>query len=631
MPPAALLVVSFAAGIAAQKAACFPLPFLVAVSAVLLLASLLAVPRRTAFALLVLVLTVSLGMTAFGTGKGRGSSFEPPGFVSSIRDHFVSAPGDILPEPYSGLLGSMVLGSGASPPPESVKENFTRTGTVHLLVASGLHLSILTGFLISLFRLLGLPGRWGAAAALLFAFGYVLITGAHPSIIRAFFMVSMAVMADILGRENDPLSSLSLAALLLLAVDPNNLFRVGFQLSFAATAGLLYLAPILEKNLSLGTPLSISLAPYLMTMPIILFNFSRLSIVAPLVNILIAPWIGIVMIMGFCSVVFAPLGRIISFALLPALAAMNWLVGFFSRLPFASINLKAPSILLVSGYYAGLIWLSLKVRSGRFKLNSGHFLVLALFIVSVFVWSPANDPNELAVSVIDVGQGDSIFIESPSGRNMLIDCGTAYAGRKAVVPFLRKKGVNELDLVVITHSHSDHAGGFPLVEREFRVENVLMSGIGRVGEAIDLGGGAVAGILGPLEASSNENDNSIILRLSYGSFSMLFVGDLERGGEEKLISGGAAIKSDVLKVGHHGSGTSSTAAFLRRVMPSVSIISVGGKNRFGHPSEKALERLRSVGSRIFRTDLDGTVVVRTDGKTFSVATGRRPRPFSVSR
>lgn len=579
-----------------------------------------------------------------------------------------------LQKPYSTLLGSIVLGSRASPPPPELKEAYKKVGVVHLLVASGMHLMILMGVCLGLCKFFRVSLTPSIVSASVVGLLYTLVTGAGPSIVRAFIMAEITLLALLIEREKDIYIALAFAALCLLVINPANLFEIGFQLSFAATWSLLYIGPVLQEKFNAFLPrffstlFSASTAPVLATSPITIYYFSHLSIVAILTNILVLPWIGTLLSLGFVSttlgIFFLPLASILNGTVFLMLKVLNFIVSTLSSLPFASASIVPPTPALVFGYYAGLIALTEFLRRGReFKLTKKKLVVVTLFVVAVFVWNSAftgqSSSKDLILTMIDVGQGDSILIESPAGISMLVDGGGSgrsknidHIGAKIVVPVLKRKGINKLDLVVLTHPHDDHVGGIPEVLKAIKVDLILdpkLSNnspaytrfvrlikekeiswrLARGGQVINLGKGIRGYILAPSDplledTNSDLNNNSVVIRLVYGKIAILLTGDLEEEGEERLLKLSAFLQSNILKVGHHGSGGASSKEFLAAVMPEISLISCGVRNKFGHPHKSALKRLSDQKIRVYRTDLHGAIVIRTDGERIRIKTMKEP-------
>jgi beta-lactamase superfamily II metal-dependent hydrolase len=291
--------------------------------------------------------------------------------------------------------------------------------------------------------------------------------------------------------------------------------------------------------------------------------------------------------------------------------------------------------------------------------------MVAAIIVGAIYWlrhSPQQVPTpfvtqgRLQIYALDVGQGDSALIITPEGKSVLIDAGLPQAGDE-VVAALRKKDVHSLDLAVATHPHADHIGGMRQVIENFEIKNFLDSdqdypskeykrmldaitkkGIkfipAKKGMKFNLDSGVKLEVLNPQSGDerikkvrpggSVENANSVVLRLSYGNFAMLFTGDAETETEDLMMNSGEPLRAQVLKVGHHGSRYATSARFLDAVAPESAVISVGAENRYGHPAEQTLDRLRKAGVKIYRTDLNGEIAIVTDGNKFEIHADKQP-------
>jgi len=570
--------------------------------------------------------------------------------ISAINAHFMLVIQKTTPAPYDALLGSVVFGTSVSPLDQDLKESYKKVGLAHLLVASGTQVSILIGVCLMLIRIFRVPVGWGVITASFLNILFALMTGCGPSILRAAIMGEVTLLGLLFNREGEIYTSLSLAALILMIVDPLIIFDIGFQLSFTATWALVYLAPVLEKKIP--PLLAISAAPILATTPITLYNFNQLSPSALLVNTIVMPWVEILTVLGFASTalgaIFLPVAAVLNGTLLLILKLFNEIVYTFSAIPGACLYLPAPPLLVIGLYYAILI----AMVEGRLKKEYLFRIGLALAVIGLWaaLFSPLLAAKELVVSVIDVGQGDSILVQSPSGKTLLIDGGPKYkrsdAGRRFVLPYLHKKGINKIDILVLTHPHDDHVGGLPSVIKDMPVGLVFDSGqihtsqsyldflkliydkkipykVAREGQELDLGGGVLGQIINPSESfieDSALNNNSVVIRLIYKDATVLLAGDLEKAGEERILGMGWDIKSSILKVGHHGSRTSSSLEFLQKVRPKVALISAGAKNKFHHPHPSTLARLGDLGIRVFRTDLSGTVTIRSDGEKYTIET-----------
>jgi competence protein ComEC len=666
MSPIVYITLCYVAGIITQKFLNVPFAVFVVLSLIGLIACFLNITGKknfwVAFLLLIFVLgAFSLAVRMPSEVKRSASiSAGPLGMISKRLNGVCLR---MLPHPYCDLLGSLVLGSSASPPPSDIKEAYRKVGLIHLLVASGQQISLLFGSVLAVTRMLNLSPRLAALFASVCGVVFSIIAGAGPSIVRAFIMSELTLIAPILGRDSDPLSSLSAGAFILLLFDPRMLFDIGFQLSFAATFALLFVAPLLEDGFLCALPkalkgvLAISIAPFLVTMPVIAYNFSQVSLVSVIANALVILWIELLVVIGFAALtlgsIFLPASLLFSGALFFLLKALNAIVFFFAALPFSSALIKQPTFPMILCYYIFIAGALVAMKNkASFKFDGQKALLLSLVISVLLVWhvalgsTPSLSGRLLTATFIDVGQGDAILIEAPSGKKVLIDGGEKYQGKYAVMPLLAKKGINKLDAVVLTHPHSDHVGGLLEVLKSVKVDLVIDSGqphpsnlyvaflklvdekkikykVARKGDKLDLSDGIVCCVLSPStplisSTQSDLNNNSVVLKVVYNKFSFLLAGDIGFAAEERLTGSGADLKSEVLKVGHHGSSTSSSSVFLKAVAPKLCVISVGAKNKHGHPGGKTVKRLGSVGAKIYRTDLCGTITITTNGSQYVV-------------
>lgn len=602
------------------------------------------------------------------------STRSPPKVISSgggnplkrwsiaLKNRLIIIPQKTLPEPYSTLLSSIVFGSRAAKAPKDIKETYKRAGVAHLLVASGMHLGILVGVCLFIVRSTRMPLWMGVLITSIVNFMYALMTGFGPSILRAAIMAEIMLVGLLFEREKEIYTSLALSAFIILLFNPKCLFDVGFQLSFGATWSLVYVAPVIAERLKpylpkyLAALVSAAIAPVLASVPITLFHFSQASPIGVITNILLLPWVGIIVVLGFISTVlgaiFLPLGELINGSNLILLWIANWIVTTLASLPFAQIFLAPPKFPIIIGYYVGLAGMVEILRRGKFpKINKFRLSVICLTVFCLLLWnaSLSSAIKGLTVTVLDVGQGDSILIEAPSGKRMLIDGSERHMGERVIVPYLRKRGISKLDLVVLTHPHEDHVGGLPAVLEKIKVDTVLDSGfnyksqsyrrflslikrnkvkyqLARAGQNINFGQGAMAKILHPtLPFQENVNNASIVMRLKYGNFSMMLTGDNEEEGEEQILElfPSSALASTILKAGHHGSRTSTSPEFLDAVNPKIAVISCGRRNKFRHPHGVTLNRLKVRGIKTYRTDLDGAITIRSDGEQIKIAVATR--------
>jgi competence protein ComEC len=588
----------------------------------------------------------------------------------------------VLPSAEAGLLKATVLGDRSGLTPE-MNQAFLDSGTYHILAISGLNVSILAGTLFGLFRLLRASPPLAAAAAMLLVTFYAALAGASASVVRAAVMADTYLLAVILDRRGDLLNTLALSALVLLWWNPHYLFDVGFQLTYLATLGIILVLPRCEEKLArwprplryILASMAITLAATLMTLPVLAATFNRISPVGLLANIPIVPLSGLITGLGtlLCSLLLVePSG------LLWLNHLNGWLVDllfasarWFAAVPWGSLRVYTPTAGMLLAYY-GLVggWLLLtrspqgEPASPRARrIGRGLLIVctLALVIQVGLRLHPPEGGPKIRLSMLDVGQGEAIFLELPGRRRLLIDAGGVMGegfdvGARVVAPFLWHEWVGNLDALVLTHPESDHVGGAPAILREFQVREVWVgeqatypvtalwlqeylrhqripcrvvsaeSSPIRVGvtavEILHPSAGIREGQVPAGERRSRSNADSVVLRVGIGGRWALFTGDIGAEEEAALVAGGAPLRAQVLKVPHHGSRTSSTPAFLAAVQPEIGLVSVGYRNPFRHPHPDIVERYVGAGIRFFRTDRHGAIRVEMSAERIRTSASR---------
>jgi competence protein ComEC len=627
---------------------------------------------------------------------------------AGLMAHYQSAfaapdAGHVYPHARAQLLVAMVFGEGGLQQslPRLTRDQFRAAGLSHLLVASGAQVAFLAGALIGAARLLRLRHAWLLLLVVPSLLLYALVAGGAASIWRATVGGICVAWALLLGRDTDGLSLWSLAFLVLLLVDPLQLHDLGFQLTFAATWGLLVVAPALLPRLErlagqgwLSQLAALSLGAQLATTPLLLYHFGRVSLVGLGANFIAVPLAAVLVTTGVAGLVITPLNGF-NYALV---SFMDGVASFAARAPGAQTEAPPVPLLWTLVCY-GLLLLALVPAQHNGGANSAAstrwrelrdtlsqwwqqrrdksgfrpqsiFVALVLIGTIVFAWRTLQARhNTLRITILDVGQGEAIVVQSASGRTVLIDGGTVAdegrgeVGRTVIVPYLQSLGVKRLDAMVLTHADADHCNALPAVLREVPVglaldgaaahEELAATSNGalqesdmgsvadyaevkrlwrekkvpvraaRPGQKLQLGDGVVLTVLAPLApALRGENNNGAVLRLDHGDFSMLLTGDIEREAEERLVRRGLPLRSTVLKVAHHGSKTSTSPLFLRAVRPQVAVLSCGRYNSFKHPAPVTMERLSTQRVAAFRTDIDGAVEIFSDGRACWIQTFR---------
>jgi competence protein ComEC len=559
-----------------------------------------------------------------------------------------------LPETSGALLAGLLMGERAALPRES-DEAFRRAGVYHILAVSGFNVALLAGAVFAGLAMCGIPRRGAAIVAAGILVGFAAVVGGQPSVLRATVMGLLLLAALLLDRESQLMNALALAVLALLIWRPNDLWEPGFQLSFAATAGIVYLTPWLTGLLGdrrwpswQAAAVAVSLGAQAAVTPLMLAHFNQLSLIGIVANLAVVPLAGVATTLGMVALLVelgsATFAELLFHTLWLLLLALRAIVHVAAALPAAMVHLPAPGLLTIVAWYAALLLIPLAVAARRMRAIVGALLVT---VAGLSAW-PWLRPTEtmLRVTFLDVGQGDAALIELPEGPRLLVDGGPGGArrfdvGERVLAPFLWNRPVGHLDVVALSHWDLDHSGGLAAVLSRFSIGEFWESGrapagaseaaavltrsrtprrVLAAGQRLWLGRALIT-VLGPGPGPPGAaNDDSLVLRLDWRGVSLLLPGDLGARGEAQLLERGGPLQTLALKVAHHGSRFSSTGAFLEAARPQLAVVSVGARNPFGHPSPDALARLAGFGARIYRTDRDGAVILETDGHRLHVTT-----------
>ncbi len=545
------------------------------------------------------------------------------------------------------IVDALVFAPNAALDPE-VRERYARSGLAHILSISGLHVGFLAAWLGLILRKLGLSPRRRAVASGLVLLGYLWLLGFPAPALRATAMLVVDDVARLRQRVAAPRGVIALSALAVLLVDPLALHSIGAWLSVSAIAAVIWAGRVTAESHWSVRALAPAAAATLLTAPITAYAFGTVAPIGVLANLIAIP-LGAIVVPGL----------VVTFALswvVPGLAA---LLAAGSGLGLALLDLTAQGaaavpgghVIMVAGWEAAGVWLAV-AAGGWWLWNSPRrpWLIGArvAFLITVFVVTTFRDVvtldecHCLTVSFLDVGQGDAAVLRTPHGRWIVIDGGPRIpgsdAGRRVVVPFLRRHGAGRLALVVATHGDADHLGGLPAVVEQLAPQLVLEPGepLGRplyleflaaveesgarwhparAGDRIEVDG-VVLEVLSPdsvwMTLPLDVNEHGVVLRVTFGATRLLFQADAGLAVEGHLA--GRVGRVELLKVGHHGSSTATSDAWLGELRPREAVISVGAHNHYGHPAPEVLDRLTRWGSEIFRTDQAGTITFATDGQ-----------------
>ncbi len=571
---------------------------------------------------------------------------------------------DVLYGPRAPMVSALVLARKEGLDPD-LREAFARSGTAHLLAISGFHVGVVAGVLVALLRSVGVPRRPAALAAAAATWCYVGLIGFPDAACRAALILSAVAISRGRGRPSARWAPLATALLILAAWDPSRIVSPGFQLSFAGAAGLVGGARPLGTALARATrgrlprglvdATAAGIAATLATLPIVAWHFERVSLVGIPATLVASPLVALLLPAAMFSIladVFYPAaGTFLAGGVDLGLALLELTTRRMAAPDWASLWLARTwvPVAVVPGCLGWLLARRLRT-AGRSRWAASAMMAVA----GVLAWPVAatlQGRGTVEVVAIDVGQGDGIAVRSPAGRWVLVDAGPPADGAgdtPPVIAELRRRGVRRLEGLVLTHPDLDHFGGARAVLERFAVGWVLDPGRGagkegfievleaaidqgvpwrvaRSGQRTELDGMSIEVLHPGPEAPGDPEDanaTSVVLLVRYGAFEALLTGDAPVE-VERLLLPDLPKRLEVLKVGHHGSTTSTDSALLAATHPAVGLVSAGRGNRYGHPAPSILRRLVAGGVEVHRTDREGTLRVlgRRDG-TFRVQGAR---------
>jgi competence protein ComEC len=582
-----------------------------------------------------------------------------------------------------GFVEAVVLGDRSDMDKETL-DDFTTSGVAYILAVSGFNVAIVSLVIAQLLRIFGIYGfRTRISITMLMVLLYSAIVGFQPSVVRALLMIELYLLALLLERKPDPLNIVMSAAAINLLVRPYDLFDVGFQLSYAGVLGMILIAPkirwlfgydkenepqphtndqrLLHSRFvkQLGIATTLTLGASIFSYPIIAAQFYRVSFVGLLAALPLIPLSALITAFGFLLIpitLFSKwLGQLYGDATGFLSQTQLVLTKLFAHVPAAAHSAASPSWIFLALLVASMFYcLWAKTRSqlmGRVILTAAFFLLLWEIGIPFTNSVLAKNKGKLQVLFFDVGQGDCIFFNTPSGKNYFVDFGKVDYADNAVLertalPFLRAENITHIDAGFISHMHIDHIGGAPTLLHDCSVASILTSGervgnsIAREldtqareqhiatrilsrGDTVQLDSDLVLYVLSPdprvrvserTEYGENIHDGMLAFKLVYRNTSFLFLGDIERSEEETMLAYyGDFLRSNVVKVAHHGSLTSSSKEFVLATHPEFAVISVGEHNNFGHPAPAIVKRWMTSGANVLRTDHDGAVLLTSDG------------------
>ena len=594
----------------------------------------------------------------------------PARIAQELRNSLLRSLHRVLPPSEAALLAGIMLGSQSDFPP-GLTDDFALTGTAHILAASGMNVGFIALMILWLSKLLRVPPTIYTLSSLICLAFYSLICGGGASIVRADLMIGSFLVAGLLYREPDIGCAVAFSALVQLVQDPQTLYDIGFQLSYAAVIGITLTAPLIDKagrwgrgassghtdlttrafariRYGLCAGITLTIAASIATAPLTAYHFHQFSLIAVPANLLITPWLALLTYSGFALWAIAGwlpgLAALFAHGLIgPAMAGLIGIAHVLARNQSAALSSPTPENWMIAVYFAMMGMGLYFYIYGNETLRRRAWIPPSIVFCSGFAWILLFYPKSagMMVTILDVGQGDCALLQTRDGV-AVVDAGpvtdTDDAGRRIVLPYLRGLGVQRIDTLVLTHADDDHIGGAATLLERLPVARVLMGGIPadspayyrlmlalhdrgvpiyypRQGMTVRLTPNLDAKVINPdARTAMLDNDGSLSLHVRYGKTSLLLPGDSGSVAESEMINSGVDLKSDILKLGHHGSRLSSGETFLDAVQPVLAISSESRNNVFGHPSPYTISRLQKRGIPLLRTDQLGGIVLRTDGE-----------------
>lgn len=570
-------------------------------------------------------------------------------FIHNIQKYIKDTRNGTLTDEEGNLLLAILLGD-KDKLSEDIQESFKTSNLSHMLAVSGAHVSYIILGLTYVLQNSIIGKKNGKIVCIFFLLVFMAITNFTPSVTRACIMAVLTLFSGIIYRKSDVYTNISVAALITLIFNPYSLLDLGFQLSYGGTIGIIIFIKRIQEKKSNSKVINyikqmalVSIYANIIIIPIMMYHFNTVSFTFIISNIMASPILGIIVITGFlfiiASITVKPLTRLIAIFIKPILSILIKISQICSKLPFSNILVVTPYMFNVISYYAIILYCIKSKKNNKCKIIICLLIVLILinFIIYIF-------PQKLRIFFIDVGQGDSTLIITPDKKTVLIDGGGSDSfdvGEKVLLPYLLDRRILKVDYVLISHFDTDHCGGILTIMEKVKVKNIIISEQAehsenyerfkklmihkkirlievKKGDKIKIGRYSEFKILFPTSRLLSENplnNNSIVAQFNYNNFKMLFTGDIEKLAEQQILkTEKAEIRADILKVAHHGSKTSSIPEFIKAVRPKIALIGVGKNNTFGHPNQQTIKNLENIKCRIYRTDLQGEIIIKIDQK-----------------
>ncbi|MDP5273049.1 DNA internalization-related competence protein ComEC/Rec2 [Chengkuizengella axinellae] len=632
------------------------------------------------------------------------------GWTDAIREFLANKVELVFSEPYRGFMLSLLLGLRNEFDPIEF-EQFSQIGLTHVLAISGLHVGVVLACFMWLFKMLGFTKEKQIFFCMCLIPLYILITGAAPSVVRAGIMAIFGLHALKKGKIKDVTKYVGLAGLIMLLWNPYYLVNVSFQLSMIVTLALILMVPLISKLLPISSSLlngvfSVTITAQLASFPLTIYYFNQFSLLSWFANLILVPLVSVIilplgMVALMLSIFFQDLGLMVTYVIEKCIGLLFWVVDHFNDFSRFNLIWASPNVVFILLYYM-VLWLSVwswykvKTRDSNLPEMFQHhwtFMIkkykiapcftALLILLILFFYFPNFFDKTGYVRFIDVGQGDSIFIQSPTNKVILVDGGGAFSfskekeawrmrrdpyevGKDVVVPHFKKQGVHQIDYLVMSHLDFDHIGGILAIINEIPVKQIIFNGTLKdndtveqifllaneksipiykveAGQEINIDPYTNIQILHPSEfdeiyLESDQNEQSVVFKMQMYQTKFLFTGDIDNVTEKQIINSLNTLinykkvdtgsddiidnpsEIDILKIAHHGSKSSTSIEWLEYWKPKAAVISVGNNNLYGHPHEDVLLNLENHNVEVYRTDDQGEVLVEVDDKGWGVRT-----------
>ena len=566
--------------------------------------------------------------------------------INNLKQKMIDHANKNMPQKTANLLLGLLIGQKDNIQEDIIK-SFRTANLSHILAVSGAHTSYIILGLTYIITKSKAPRRIGYIITIIILLVFIIITGASYSVIRACIMSIITISAKLFYKKENFFISICVSLFIILIQNPFAINDIGLKLSFLGTIGII----VFNKNITglfirikikenIAKVLSLTFSAQLMIMPITILNFKTFSVTFFISSILASPLLGIIIILGFIAIfvsfVLNPISKILFFVLNLFLELLIFISEIVTKIPGSSILVKTPNLVFVITYYILILFINyfftikknpirrfqkkiikictIKNIKRIIKIIARIFLIISFLTMLVRVINPT-----LKIYFIDVGQGDCTLIITPKDKKILIDGGEGK--NEILLPYLLDRGINKIDYIIISHFDSDHCNGLIEVMEKIKVGKVIVSKqpeeseeyrniseiikqknieayVVKAQDRITIEKDLYINILNPAGKLEFKdlNNNAIVAKLIYKNFSMLFTGDIEKAEENIAQKYKNNLKSTILKVAHHGSKTSTNEEFLKYVEPQIALIGVGENNKFGHPNQQTIEKLKNIRS-----------------------------------